>query len=130
MAYPYSYDDRGYRELLAAQESAFYIRFRFANDTPHAAHIADKVRDLILRSRLSVFDLSGWNPNVALEYGIALGMRLQPSRIWLLLNTAESSDVPSDLRGFAQNRYDSIEDLARKLPTWLASRFRPRESTS
>jgi hypothetical protein len=129
VAHPYSYNSRGYWDVLRAQQDEFYVKFRYADDTPHAAHIAEKVRGLILRAKLSIFDLAGWNPDVALEYGIAVGMNLRASRIWILLNTTESEDVPSDLRGFAQNRYDSMEDLAQKLPAWMGTSFRRRAPT-
>lgn len=119
VAYPYGFDSEGYRDLLTRLETEHSIRFRYADDTPSATHLTEKVRERIGSCAVSMFDLSGWNANVAYEFEIFIGMRLPLSRAWLFLNTERSANVPSDIQGFAQNRYSDMIGLEHRLRTAL-----------
>jgi len=64
----------------------------------------------IAKSDFSIFDLSGWNPNVALELGLAEGINRRPAkRYFILLNTRRSSEVPADIRGIQRLEYTSYD---------------------
>jgi len=116
VAYPYKYDrsgwgEVGYRELLRRLETEYAVKFRYADDSASAAHLSDKVKERIMRCTISAFDLSEWNANVAFEFGIFMGLRLPLARAWLFLNTVQTPDMPSDVRGFAHHRYANPEEL-------------------
>lgn len=128
-AYPYS-QDPGYREMLNGLEAEIPVRFIFPDQSPSAVHLLDRIRAQILDSRLAVFDITGWNPNVTLEFGIALGILDQHRRnLWIYLDAAVSPQgVPSDLAGLVQTRYRGFDDLRTRLHQHLSSRFdRPPE---
>jgi hypothetical protein len=64
----------------------------------------------ITKSDFSIFDLSNWNPNVALELGLAEGLKKQPGKnYYIVLNTRRSSEVPSDIRGIQRLEYTSYD---------------------
>jgi hypothetical protein len=111
VAYPYHFNAQGYREMLDRLQAEYAIKFRYADDTPSATHLTEKIRGLILQCSVSVLDLSDWNANVAYEFGIFIGARLPMHRAWLFLNSTLSENVPSDVQGFAQNRYTSMAEL-------------------
>jgi hypothetical protein len=64
----------------------------------------------IAKSDYSIFDLSNWNSNVALELGLAEGLRRKPGKdYYILLNTRRSTEVPSDIRGIQRLEYTSYD---------------------
>jgi hypothetical protein len=109
-AYPYVLNP-SYLEMLHRIEADLAVRFRLVNDTPAATHLAQKVRVRIAGSDFSMFDLSGWNANVAFEFGIFMGMNLPMTRAWLFLNRNTSDNVPSDIQGLHQQRYADLAGL-------------------
>jgi len=68
------------------------------------------MKNNIRKSDFSMFDLSDWNPNVALELGIAEGLKKNPGKnYYILLNTRRSKEVPSDIRGLQRLEYTSYD---------------------
>ena len=68
-----------------------------------------------------LFDLSYWNPNVALELGLAEGLGQD---YYILVNHEQSKDVPSDIKGLQRIEYSSVKgfddaDLAPLLTRYL-----------
>ncbi|WP_376705725.1 hypothetical protein RQ479_15340 [Mesorhizobium sp. ISC25] len=61
-----------------------------------------------------MFDITEWNPNVALELGIAIGLS---KRYFILLNPKldQNQDVPSDIKGIDRVQYLSNSELEAKL---------------
>jgi len=53
-----------------------------------------------------IFDLSYWNPNVALELGLAEGLG---NDYYILVNRKQSADVPSDIKGLQRIEYSSVK---------------------
>jgi hypothetical protein len=51
-----------------------------------------------------IFDISLWNPNVALELGLAEGLGQD---YYIFVNKKQSKDVPSDLKGIQRVDYGS-----------------------
>jgi hypothetical protein len=78
-----------------------------------------KIYSIIVESAFGIYDVSGWNANVTLELGMALGLR---ETSYILLNpTAHVSDeAPADLRGFDRIEYRTFEELRSKLENLLA----------
>jgi hypothetical protein len=82
----------------------------YGNTNLQTEHLLDVMRDSIQKSDFCVFDLSDWNSNVALELGLAQGLRKKPGKpYYILLNTRRSSDVPSDIRGIQRLEYTSYD---------------------
>jgi hypothetical protein len=76
-------------------------------------------------SDFSLFDISGWNPNVTLELGIAIA----DSDNWYICFNPEKtpvSEVPSDIKGIDRIQYSSFSELEEKLTALLEQRY-PKE---
>jgi hypothetical protein len=71
-----------------------------------------------------LFDLSLWNANVSLELGLAEGVGAD---YYILVNSKQSRDVPSDVRGLQRIEYSSAtgsdaDSLLPSLANYLAKR--------
>ncbi len=55
-----------------------------------------------------MFDISTWNPNVALEIGLAEGLGVD---YYILLNRKLKKNVPADIQGLQRIEYDSVNSL-------------------
>jgi hypothetical protein len=77
-------------------------------------HIFTKIFNYIRDHDISLFDITGWNPNVALELGLAVGMS---KRYFILLNTHmdPNKEAPSDIRGIDRIQYASNQELEAKM---------------
>jgi hypothetical protein len=68
------------------------------------------MRSSISKADYSIFDLSDWNSNVALELGLAEGARgSAPRKYYIILNTKRSKDVPSDIKGLQRMEYTTYD---------------------
>jgi hypothetical protein len=92
----------------------------YADTSLQTKHLLTKVRELISQADFSLFDLSGWNPNVALELGLAHGFG-RP--YFILVNRELSSDVPSDIKGIQRIEYSHLTKGKRSLRQLLAENF-------
>lgn len=81
--------------------------------------LLDKIEKMMGAADLRLFDVTGHNVNVAVEYGIARALQLAP----LLLYCKDEryaphdgqEDVFSDLRGMDSLRYETFEELTAEL---------------
>ena len=72
----------------------------YGNTDLQTRHLLTIMKSNITKSDFSIFDLSDWNPNVALELGLSEGLKKKAGKdYYILLNTRRSGDVPSDIRG-------------------------------
>jgi hypothetical protein len=114
VACPYSLfplDD--YKRIFATVTRAYDVRFKFADEQITSEHILAKITKYIRESDFPLFDITGWNPNVALELGIAVGLS---SKYFILLNTKiEQKETPSDIKGIDRIHYRSNLELEAKL---------------
>jgi len=55
-----------------------------------------------------IFDISTWNPNVALEIGLAEGLGVD---YYILLNRRLKKNVPADIQGLQRIEYTSVKSL-------------------
>ena len=126
VAYPYSISSDDYRRPFVDLGDAFNVEFVIADERITNKQLLDKVEAMIREARLSLFDITGWNPNVALELGIAVGSN-RP--YYLLFNpTGEHGDVPADLGGIDRIQYRSYKDLGDGIAKLLLQEFGvPRE---
>jgi hypothetical protein len=123
VAYAYNiYDKRDYRGVFAQLEKSYSVKFIFADEKITNMHILQKIISYIRASDFSLFDISGWNPNVTLELGVALAL----SNDWYICfnpKKTDLSDVPSDIKGIDRIQYASFSDLGEKLAALLEQRY-------
>jgi hypothetical protein len=82
----------------------------YGNTDLQTEHLLDVMRASVLKSDFSIFDLSDWNPNVALELGLAQGLKKKPGKTYyIVLNTRRSENVPSDIQGVQRLEYANAE---------------------
>lgn len=82
----------------------------YGNTDLQTKHLLAIMKSNIAKSDYSIFDLSNWNPNVALELGLAEGLKKKPEKnYYILLNTRRSHEVPSDIRGIQRLEYTSYD---------------------
>lgn len=86
------------------------LKVIYGNTDLKTEHLLDIMRQNIERSDFSIFDLSDWNPNVALELGLSQGLKKKPGKqYYIILNTKRSKDVPSDIKGIQRLEYTSYD---------------------
>jgi hypothetical protein len=130
VAYSYRlYPKDDYRKLYKDLEEQYDVTFIFADEKITNMHIMKKIETFIRGSDFSIFDISGWNPNVTLELGFAMAVSDQ----WYIAidpSKTEVNEVPSDLRGLDRIQYGSYTELGGKLSVLLEQRYpkRPRVS--
>ncbi len=107
-------------ETLQAATSALGLRAVRAKDIWDHPEIMDDVRSLLWRARVVIADLTGRNPNVFYETGLAHALP-RPT----ILITQNPSDVPFDLRSVRYLHYgvgtQARTELRTKLTEKLAS---------
>jgi hypothetical protein len=82
----------------------------YGNTDLQTKHLLMIMKSNISKSDFSIFDLSNWNPNVALELGLAEGLKKKANKnYYILLNTRRSREVPSDIRGIQRLEYTSYD---------------------
>ncbi len=125
VAYSYRlYPLKDYRRVYKNLEKAFGVSFVFADEKISSLHILQKIVGYIRESRFGIYDISGWNPNVTLELGLALGMN---ERMFITIDPSKTSieEMPSDLRGVDRIQYDSYSALEENLERLLAQEVTP-----
>ena len=99
----------------------FRVNFRFADEKLTNKHILDKIEKMIDTSALSIFDITGWNPNVALELGMAYAKELD---FYILFDPSKgNTDVLSDVRGIDRIEYQSYAELRAGLVRLMREQF-------
>lgn len=114
VAYPWSlYDDRkAYKAAFETLQKPLDVKFRFAEERITTGHVLDKIITMIRETDFGVYDVSGWNPNVTLEYGAARGM----GAVTFIAFNPDKTDrgvVPSDVAGYDRMQYRELEELSR-----------------
>ena len=87
------------------------------SDSKTAPNISANILDLIRRTSFVVADVSGANPNVMFEVGMAMGM----GKPILLLSRSRTPDLPVDLAAqqVAVYKPDDLSSVRRYLELWL-----------
>lgn len=110
IAYSYNlYPKADYRKVYQEIAKAFEVNFVFADEKVTSLHILQKIANYIRSSQFGIYDISGWNPNVTLELGLAFGLT---ERAFIALNPSKTrvEEVPSDLRGMDRIQYLSYSE--------------------
>lgn len=84
----------------------------YADIEIRSVHVACKICEWIRCSKFGIFEISGGNPNVMFELGIAWGFGKKA-----LLITEAGTEVPADLRGLDLLKYGNYKYLTKELKT-------------
>src|SRR6266498_1661027 len=79
------------------------FRWYYADTRLTTKHLLGILTSYISAVDFCIFDISLWNPNVALEIGLAEGLRVE---YYILLNHKLSKGVPADIQGLQRIEYD------------------------
>jgi nucleoside 2-deoxyribosyltransferase len=84
---------------------------------PAGQEISEAIQGALRRSAVVIADITGKNPNVLLEVGVAIGL----GKPVLLLSQGLLEDVPFDLKGHqvAVYRPDDLLKVSRYVSVWL-----------
>lgn len=87
------------------------------SDFKAASNITASIQDLIRKTTFVVADVSGANPNVMLEVGMAMGM----GKPILLLSRARAPELPVDLAAqqVAVYKPEDLSSVRKYLELWL-----------
>ena len=129
VAYPYrAFPRDDYRKVFESISDEYAVSFLFADEKITNMHILQKIISYIRASDFSLFDISGWNPNVTLELGIAMSTE-EDWYISFNPNLTDLSEVPSDLRGIDRIEYSSYGEYGEKLRALIEQRYPKRTSS-
>ncbi len=112
IAYPWAaYENRPeYKASFTSLEGELGVSFVFAESQLSQHHVLDKIQEMIETTAFGIYDLTQWNPNVTLEYGIARGLGRQ-AFIAFNPTVGNSTDVPADTRGYDRVQYTTFAEL-------------------
>lgn len=120
VAYSYNlYPKEDYRKPYVELGKAFNVKFVFADEKITTLHILQKIVNYIRSARFGIYDISGWNPNVTLELGLAFGLG-EKAYIAIDPSKTKIDEVPADLRGIDRVQYGSLPELQTGLERILA----------
>jgi len=121
VGYPYSFPKDDYRGAFAEVGAEYEMTFIFADEEITNQHILEKISGMMARAAFSLFDVTTWNPNVALELGIAYGRGLD---YYILFDpTQGDKDVLSDVKGIDRIEYRSLTELKTHLSKLMRDQF-------
>jgi hypothetical protein len=112
IAYPYCFNENGYREAFANEFRDSEIALLYADERLENDHVLAKIRGMMEEADTCLFDISGNNPNVMLELGIAIGDG-HPG--FVAVDEEQVTNIGADVVGWDQLRYKSYSDLARQV---------------
>jgi hypothetical protein len=103
---PYSgnFDFNGFKAAL----DRIPFRWYYADTSLTTKHLLGILTSYIRVVDYCVFDISTWNPNVALEIGLAEGLGVD---YYILLHRGLKKNVPADIQGLQRIEYDSVSSL-------------------
>lgn len=84
------------------------FRWYYADTHLTTKHLLGILTSYIKAVDYCIFDISTWNPNVALEIGLAEGLGVD---YYILLNKKLKKAVPADIQGLQRIEYDSFTSL-------------------
>ncbi len=117
IAYPYQFNEHGYREALSSEFAGTDVTLTYADERLANDHVLYKIRDMMAEADACMFDISGNNPNVMLELGIALG---EDHPGFVAVNAVDVGAIGADVVGWDQLRYKTFADLAKQLRGYVA----------
>ena len=120
VAYPYGLFDRAdYRGVFTALGRAYGVKFIFADERITNLQVVEKIRNQMQVSDFCLFDVSGWNANVAFELGMAYELRNVDWYICFNPDKNGRAEVPSNIRGLDRLEYRGFSELRDKIAVLL-----------
>lgn len=122
MGYPYTppLAKEDYANVVAELQKELPVRFWYFLDELTTAEMMRKVWRAILRADLAVFDVSGGNPNVSFELGLAVA---KDRRSMTMLKTGQPNPLGSADLGYAERmEYSSVATLKETLRTFVMAK--------
>jgi hypothetical protein len=104
------------RKAIEKALGKFELTPYYADEEVRSQHVACKICEKIRCSKFGIFDISGRNPNVMLELGIAWGFGKKA-----LIIKEKTAHTPSDLEGLDRLDYGNYRELAKKIKTKIKS---------
>jgi len=130
VAYSYkTYPKADYRRIFTDLQKAYAVTFIFADEKITNMSILQKIKSYISASDFSIFDVSGWNPNVTLELGFAMATN-DDWYVAVNLKKTKIKEVPADLRGLDRMQYESLVELGTKIAAVIDQRYPKRKESS
>jgi predicted nucleotide-binding protein len=121
VAYPYSFSKADYRRAFKDVAKAYGVKFVYADEKITNKHILEKIEGMIEDAEFSIFDVTSWNANVALELGIARG---NGQDYYILFNPdSDKADVPADLGGIDRLQYTDYSELEQEVARLMRQQF-------
>lgn len=121
VAYPYSFPKDDYRGVFTEVGEEYDVSFAFADEELTNKHILEKIATMMTAAAFSLFDITSWNPNVALELGLAYGRGLD---YYILFDpTHGDPDVLSDVKGIDRIEYRSYTELKKHVSKLIRDQF-------
>lgn len=121
VAYPYRFSKKDYRGALRKVGRAYGVEFTYADQKITNIHILEKIVGMIDEAEFSIFDVTTWNANVALELGIAMGKGLD---YYILFNPdVKEGDVPADVGGIDRLQYADYAGLSDEVSRLMRQQF-------
>lgn len=118
VAYPWTlYSNRAsYKRAFTKLQKALAVKFIFAEERISSGHVLEKIAEMIEQAAFGIYDVSGWNPNVTLEYGMARGLG---AITFIAFNPDKTKigDVPTDVRGYDRLQYTDFDELSEAVAT-------------
>lgn len=126
VAYPWNlYPNRdNYKKAYTDLERPLDVKFVFAEQRIESGTVLEKIVAMIGSTAFGIYDVSTWNANVTLEYGVARGMNAD-TFIAFDPTKASAEDVPADLRGWDRLQYTDLIELSEKLSTVIVQELGP-----
>src|SRR5262249_61456738 len=84
------------------------FRWYYADTHLTTKHLLGILTSYIKAVDYCIFDISTWNPNVALEIGLAQGLGVD---YYILLNRKLKKTVPADIQGLQRIEYGDVRSL-------------------
>ena len=84
------------------------FRWYYADTHLTTKHLLGILTSYIKAVDYCIFDISTWNPNVALEIGLAQGLGVD---YYILLNRKLKKTVPADIQGLQRIEYADVRSL-------------------
>jgi hypothetical protein len=121
VAYQYRFLKADYRRPFREIGKAYGVKFTYADERITNKQILEKIEAMIDDAELSLFDVTTWNANVALELGISMGKQLD---YYILFNpNNDHGDVPADLGGIDRLQYTDYAELEAEVSRLMRQQF-------
>lgn len=96
-------------ETFKKSLDAIPFKWYYADTHLSTKHLLGILTSYIKAVDFCIFDISRWNPNVALEIGLAQGLGVE---YYILLNKNLSTGVPADIQGLQRIEYEKPKGYA------------------